>query len=88
MKSELADLSPEVVKELSDYSLRPAVELVRRVDSQWVSQWVAGRIIEGSLWRDSWLPVVSDIPESLREDLLHRVSSENLDHRTSAPAHR
>ena len=85
LKRELADLSPEVVKELSDYSLRPAVELVRRADSQWVSHWVAGRIIEGSLWRDSWLPLVSDIPESLREDLLHRVSSENLDHRSSAP---
>jgi hypothetical protein len=85
MKGELANLPPEAVTALSDYSLRPAVELVRKVDSQWVSHWVAARIIEGSLWRDSWLPQVSDIPESLREDLLRRVSNENLNHRTSAP---
>ncbi len=85
MKGELANLSPEVVKQLSDYSLRPAVELLRKADSQWASHWVARRIIEGSLWRDSWLPVVSDIPDSLRQDLLHRLSNENLDHRTSPP---
>jgi len=78
LKDELTALPPEVAKELSDYSLRPALEIVRRVDPQWVSQWVTDRIIEGSLWPDRWLSMVSGIAESLREQFLQRVSSENL----------
>lgn len=78
VKDELADLPPTIVKELSDYSLRPAIEIVRRVDPEWVSKWVTDRIIDGSLWPDRWLSMVSGISESLRQQFLQRVSTENL----------
>ncbi|MBN9662263.1 MAG: hypothetical protein J0H49_28960 [Acidobacteria bacterium] len=78
LKDELAVMPGSVVKELSDYSLRPAIEAVRTVDSPWVSQWVADRIVEGALWRDSWLAMVSTLPEGQREALLLRVTGENL----------
>jgi len=78
LKEELSALPSAMVKELSDYSLRPAVDLVRRADPQWVSQWVADRIIEGVLWGDNWLSLVSGIPKTLSEQLLQRASTEDL----------
>ncbi len=78
LKDELANLPAAIIKELSDHSLRPAVDMVRRTDSKWVSEWVANRIIEGSLWRDSWLSSVSEIPMPLSEQLLERASTEDL----------
>lgn len=83
LSEELAALPSQLVKELSDYSLQPAVEIVRKANPQWVSLWVADRIIEGTLWRDTWLPLVLGIPDSLREELLQRVCNENLRHGTS-----
>jgi HEAT repeat protein len=83
LKEELNGLPTSVVKELSDYSLGPAIVHVRQIDPQWVSQWVGARIIEGALWRDNWLSLVLAIPESQREDLLQRVCSENLQYGSS-----
>ena len=78
LKEELSALPSAIVKELSDYSLRPAVDIVRRADPRWVSQWVTDRIIEGVLWQDNWLSLVSGIPKSLREQLLQHASTEDL----------
>jgi hypothetical protein len=78
LKRELTNLSGDVVTELSNYSLRRAVDTVRRSDPAWVSEFVAHWIVEGALWPDSWLLLVSRIRDSLRDDLFQRTAAEEI----------
>jgi hypothetical protein len=78
LKVELTVLPQQTVKAVSEYSIRPAIEIVIKVDREWVSRFVAERIIDGSLWPDTWLSFVSGMPESSRERLVERVSTEDL----------
>ncbi len=78
LKSELNVLPAALVKELSEYTLRPAIDILRQADPQWLSQWVTNHIIEGVLWRDNCLSLISGIPKSLSERLLQRARTEDL----------
>src|SRR3954447_853883 len=76
LKQELSNLPAPLVRELSNFSLRRAIDIVRRADAGWVSEWVAHRIVEGALWQDAWLPLVSDIPQALRDEWFQRAATE------------
>lgn len=78
LKSEFDTLTPDLVRALSDYKLRPAVEILRAANPQWLSQWVTDRVIQGVLWRENWLSLILEIPQSLRQQLLHRACTEDL----------
>jgi hypothetical protein len=78
LRTELDRLPIEVVKDLSNYSLRPALDIVRQHDADWVSSWVARHIIDGTLWPDHWLPYVSSINPSSLDQLLQRICTEDL----------
>jgi HEAT repeat protein len=80
LKAELAALPHDVVRDVSDYALRPAVEILRRSDAQWLSDWVTDRVIEGGLWRDQWLSLILDIPPTRKAELLHRACTEDMKH--------
>lgn len=60
--------------------LKSALELVRKTDPQWVSHWVAERVVDGSLWPDHWISLVSSIPETLRRGLLETIGGQDLGH--------
>lgn len=76
-KDALATLTPELIRELNTSgSLWRAAEAVRRIDEVWISEWVAERIAEGSLWPERWRTLVTTIPEALRERLFQAVRSE------------
>lgn len=78
LKAELDALTPDLVRELSDYTLRPAVKILRAADPQWLSQWVTDHVIQGALWRENWLSLILEIPQSLRHQLIHRACTEDL----------
>jgi hypothetical protein len=78
LKEQLSALPPRLVRELSDNTLQPAVEILRTADPEWLSQWVKDRIIQGGLWRDSWVSMIIEIPRSMKKELLHRVCAEDL----------
>ncbi|MEK6337531.1 MAG: hypothetical protein AABM67_21635 [Acidobacteriota bacterium] len=60
----------------SEYVIRPALNIIRARDSQWASDWLARRIADGSLRREGWIDLVLQIPEDLRERLVHGISDE------------
>lgn len=80
IKQELTSLPLGKIDDASEYVIKPAINIVRRSDPQWVSHWVAGRIVEGSLWRESWINLVKNIPEDMKERLLQKVGGEDLKH--------
>ena len=86
IKEELRALPAPVVKELSQHQLRPAIEIVRSTDPAWVSEWVAERVIEGTLWHEPWMSLVTEIPGELAQTLLRRVTEEDLRMTASAGA--
>ncbi|HEY1527885.1 MAG TPA: hypothetical protein VGH51_16755 [Candidatus Angelobacter sp.] len=80
MKDELTKCVPDRVKELGDFLLKPLLDMIRRTGPEWVSHWVAAGIVEGTLWSDQWINLVTAIPDELKERLLHRLETEDLQH--------
>lgn len=78
LKNELDALPSEVVKEVADYQLRRAVDILRKSDPQWLSDWVMRHVLKGVLWRDSWQSLILGVPADLQGELLRRVRTENL----------
>ena len=64
--------------------IKSAIELVRKNDPDWASQWVASRIVEGLLWSDRWTTFISNIPQTFRQDLIKKIESENLQHKDNS----
>jgi len=79
VKEELTRWPSGRVDDTGGRLLKSALDLVRKTDPQWVSHWVAGRIVDGSLWGDHWAALISSIPTSLRQELLDRIGGEDLE---------
>jgi hypothetical protein len=58
--------------------LKSALEIVRKDDPQWVSHWLAERIIDGSLWPEDWATMLLSIPEALRTNVYEKISTQDL----------
>ena len=80
VKHELNSLPPGKIDDKGEYGIKSTINIVRKKDPQWVSHWVASRIVDGSLWRKSWITLVTSIPEDMKERLLQKVGSEDLQH--------
>lgn len=80
VKYELTSLAPGKFKDAGEYIIKPAISIVRKTDPQWVSYWVAGRIVDGSLWRESWINLVTSVPQDMKERLLEKVGEGDLQH--------
>jgi nucleoside phosphorylase len=76
LKQELTRLEPaRSDAHLSEYIIKPALNFI--TDQQWVSHWVARRIVDGSLQRETWKSQVTSIPEDLKEKLLEEIDAED-----------
>lgn len=80
VKADLESWPPERVDSAREALLRSALDVVRRTDPDWVSQWVVARIIDGSLWPDRWITLISGSPDALKEELFAKLSAEDLQH--------
>ncbi|MDP1992290.1 MAG: hypothetical protein Q8K00_14870 [Syntrophales bacterium] len=79
VKHELAGLPPGKIGDTGEYVIRPAINIMRKMDPLWVSYWVADRIIDGSL-HENWINLVTSIPEDMKERLLRKIGEEDLQH--------
>lgn len=80
MKDELVRCGAGEVKQWGDFLLKPVLEIVRQTEPEWISHWVAERIVDGTLWHDYWMTLVTTIPQELKEQLLQRFENEDLSH--------
>jgi hypothetical protein len=80
LKQELGKCEPAQAKQLVDFRLKPILDTIRGTDPEWISCWVAERIIDGTLWHDYWISYVTSIPPEMREGLLKRLETEDLQH--------
>lgn len=62
---------------VNEYVIKPAVNILQKTDPQWISNWIARRIMDGSLHRDYWLTRVVSIPQDLKEKLLEGINADD-----------
>jgi hypothetical protein len=81
VKSALAALRPEDMRNAEWHYILPAVEHLHKTDPTWVSEWLAVQISEGALYHGAdWLRFVTNVPEALVERLVQRFETEDLKH--------
>jgi hypothetical protein len=78
LKDELNKCPRGTLEQLGRYVTKPALDLIRQTEPEWVSHWVAERIVDRSLYPDHWIALVSNVPDDLKERLLQSVESEDL----------
>jgi|GEM_PF-830088 len=78
LKRELIRFESAGMNDSKGHVIEPALKMVQRTEPEWVSHWVAGRIVDGSLWRERWITFVTVIPNDLKEQLLEKISREEL----------
>ncbi|MCK4789550.1 MAG: hypothetical protein KAV87_37765, partial [Desulfobacteraceae bacterium] len=84
IKEELTRWPSERIRDGEELLIKSAIELVQKSDSDWVSQWIATRIIEGLLWSDRWTAFISSLSQSFKQNLLKRISEEFLEYRDNS----
>jgi|SRR5580700_2295202 hypothetical protein len=80
LKNELNKCPRGTLEQLGHYVTKPALDLIRQREPDWVSHWVAERIVDGSLHGDRWIALVSGVPEEMKERLLHSIETEDFKH--------
>lgn len=80
VKADLSEWPSGKVSDTDQWLLKSAVELLRKTDPHWVSHWLAGRIIEGSLWPDQWATMLLSIPETLRRTSYEKIGNQDLEY--------
>lgn len=80
LKDEVDKCPHGTLEQLGHYVIRPVLDLIRQTEPEWVSQWVAERIVDGSLRGEAWIALVASVSPELKERLLHSIESEDFMH--------
>ncbi len=84
IKEELIRWPSERISDGEELLIKLAIELVQRSEPDWVSHWIAERIIKGLLWSDRWMTFISNLPQDFKQNLLKKISEEDLEHRDNS----
>jgi hypothetical protein len=79
IKAELEALDEKQLKSGNEVATKWALEELQRSDPQWVSAWLARKVLDGSTRIGGWSEMVTGLPAEERERLLARFSSELLE---------
>jgi hypothetical protein len=79
MKAELDGLDKKQLEAGNAGPTKWALDELRESDPQWVSEWLARKVLEGSTRFGGWNEMVSQIPAAERDRLLDRFTNELLD---------
>jgi hypothetical protein len=83
LKEDLGKCEPAQAKQLADFRLKPILDAICGTDPEFISRWVAERVIDGTLWHEHWITYVTSISPEMRESLLKRLETEDLQHARS-----
>ncbi len=81
VKRDLSEWPTQRNSDVEFWLLKPALELVKKADPNWVSDWVVQHILRGTLWVEEWIRLVLEIPESLTVYLVEKICHEELEYR-------
>lgn len=84
VKGELTKWPTQKINDGDESLIKSAIEFVQKNDPDWVSHWVATRIIEGLLWNDRWTMYILNISQDFKKSLFKRISHEELEYRDNS----
>ena len=79
LEAELDGLGPDELKAENHGQITGALEELQKSDANWVSEWVARKVLDRSTWFGGWQGLVTRIPDEERDSLYARFSTEVLD---------
>lgn len=79
MKHEFQRLDLKQLKPEGEPIIRWALDELRKTDSTWVSEWLAGKVLDKSTWFGKWQGLIQTMPKEERESLFARLSHEVLE---------
>ena len=81
LKEELGRISGGFGARLVHFtSLKRALEIVQANDGMWVSTWVTGRVMEGAVWDETLLKLITSVPDDIKKGLIERLEGEDFKH--------
>lgn len=78
IKSQLEEIESPGEQGLEAFVVKPALNIVRKLDANWVSQWVVTRIASGELYFGNLSPFIEEIPDQLSNQWLEELCNKNL----------
>jgi hypothetical protein len=78
LKQALSDMDAGQIRGVDSRRLHSTVDMLKTVDSVWVTDWVVEKLLSGALLAEEWVPMVDGISTSVRDELLNRAMTENL----------
>jgi hypothetical protein len=78
LKQALSDMDAAQIRGVDSRRLHSTIEMLKTVDSAWVTNWVVDKLLSGALSAEEWMPMMDGISTSLRNELLNRAMTENL----------
>jgi hypothetical protein len=83
LKETLSQIDAVQVRELESRGLpgrelRATVEMLRKSESQWVTDWVIKNILAGALRPDGWIDLVDGLTETQRDEFVDRITKNDL----------
>lgn len=78
LKDELSKCPRGTLDHAGHYVIRPALDLIRKTEPEWVSHWVAERIADRSLYAPNWIALVTTVADDMKERLLQTIENEDL----------
>lgn len=79
IKEELATWPSGRLTDYAERLIESALELLRKTDPLWTSNWVGSRIVDRTLWRSHWTEFITSIPEALTQELLSSLEAADPD---------
>ncbi len=79
MKAELDALDDKQLQAGNEVGTKWALEELQKSDPQWVSDWLARKVLDGATRLGGWSEMVTRLPAGERERLLERFGNELLD---------
>lgn len=80
LKGSIGALPTRKIRNLSSHFLQPALEYLRKSDSDWVTNWVATNVANGALsWTEHWLQFIPAVPVHTAEEYLRRLETDDFE---------
>lgn len=80
VKMDLASITGKIDSDRTYFVIKRTLDIVRATDEPWASAWVAEKVADGSLWHESWEKMITAVPGKLKQELLHRLETEDFEH--------
>ncbi len=84
MMVELKRLPAPPLDQYADHAIDQAIKIVRQGHPQWASDWLAARLLAGTMWGDQWQTSLLAAPRQQVDELIDRLATQEIQPREAS----